>query len=141
MSCFHHLAKLDNDLLFVQPGVRKKLVMNCLFPHPRVLQCLKKSQFPPEVHVGIVLLAKTFAVNHPFLRVHQPAWSGCRICSMHQPGFPAQLFGYFEDPALESDVYGKEESDECISNLLQNELTYSAHGHKVKNINYYFVFL
>lgn len=59
---------------------------------------------------------------------------------MHQPGFPAQLFGYFEDPALESDVCGKEESDECISNWFQNELTHSAHGHKVKNINYYFCF-
>lgn len=92
----------------------------------------KVPEFPPEVHVGIVLLAKTFAVNHPFLRMHQPAWSGCRNCSMHQPGFPAQLFGYFEDPAVESDVYGKEESDECISNLFQNELTHSAHGHKVK---------
>lgn len=41
MSCFPHLAKLDNDLLLVQPGVGKKLLINCLFPQSRMLQCLK----------------------------------------------------------------------------------------------------
>lgn len=59
---------------------------------------------------------------------------------MHQPGFPAQLFGYFGDTALESDVCGKEESDVCDPKLFQNVLTQSAQGQKVKNINYHFCF-
>lgn len=56
---------------------------------------------------------------------------------MHQPGFPAELFGYFEDTALESDMCGKEDA---VSDLFQNVLTHSARGQKVKNIHYYFCF-
>lgn len=40
MSHFLHLANVDNDLLLVQLKARKKLVLNCLFPHSRVLQGL-----------------------------------------------------------------------------------------------------
>lgn len=56
---------------------------------------------------------------------------------MHQPGFAAQLFGYFDETALESDVCGKEDT---VSNLLQNVLIHGVQGQKAKNICYYFCF-